>query len=161
MNQPNQSELDGLLSELGIGMCKFKPDSDSSPGSVKCYYCGGSEWKPQHTARATIVNYITANYTPNSTVESLNSQIAWLDGKVEEMREEVAERAKLKEDDVSKLDWTLPELNQLMAYCQWAENEGAYYGNKSQFLNRHTAIVVKLGSMIGEKTPHKPLGKDK
>lgn len=83
MTQPDQSELDGLLSELGIGMCKFKPDSDSSPDSAKCYYCGGSKWKPRHTARATIVAYITANYTPNSEVEQLKSRIAWLEGKIE------------------------------------------------------------------------------
>ena len=87
MTQPSQSELvETVLSILGI----VDRTSGNRPEQIA-------------TLEQELNAYITANYTPNSTVESLNSQIAWLDGKVEEMREEVAEREQVARiDEVSK-----------------------------------------------------------
>lgn len=44
----------------------------------------------------------------------------------------------------SKLELALglkhTEIEQIKHYIRWAEDEGAYYGNKEQFINRHTNI---------------------
>lgn len=37
----------------------------------------------------TLVDYITASYTPIATVEQLKSRIAWLEGKIEGLTEGV------------------------------------------------------------------------
>jgi len=36
-----------------------------------------------------VLAYITANYTPNATVEQLKSRIVWLEGKVEGLKGEL------------------------------------------------------------------------
>ena len=60
MTQPNQSELEQML----IKLCWVT--APSSQADVD-----------------RVMAYITANYTPNSAVDVLKSQIAWLEGKVE------------------------------------------------------------------------------
>ena len=115
MTQPNQSELETQTTRNRVDKneleqlldCLYEKGYDAGDGMSKY---------PKDIAiletEVKIERLITANYTPNSTVESLNSQIAWLDGKVEEMREEVAERER-----VARID----ELNRLMDYTD--ENE--------------------------------------
>ena len=65
MTQPNQSELEKELREFAY----TPPDAKHAPLEL--------------FAVADLVAYITANYTPNATVEQLKSRIAWLEGKVE------------------------------------------------------------------------------
>ena len=36
---------------------------------------------------------------------------------------------------------TQTQLQQILSYCDHAEREGWYYGNKEQFVARHAAIV--------------------
>lgn len=45
-----------------------------------------------------------------------------------------------------KVSKTLREahIDQLLAYCQWAEEEGSYYGDVRHFRKRHQEIVEWL-----------------
>jgi hypothetical protein len=43
---------------------------------------------------------------------------------------------------------TKTQLQQLKAYCDWAESEGVYYGNQAQFIARHNAIVKWLQEQL-------------
>lgn len=47
---------------------------------------------------------------------------------------------------------TQTQIEQLLAYCESAEREGWYYGNKEQFIKRHEAIVKFLEKMLNDKT---------
>jgi hypothetical protein len=39
-------------------------------------------------------------------------------------------------------------LHQLLAYCEWAETEGSYYGDVRHFRKRHQEIVEWLKECI-------------
>ncbi len=68
MTQPNQSELvETILSILGI----VDRTSGNRPEQIA-------------TLEQELNAYITANYTPNTTVEQLKSHIAYLEDKIED-----------------------------------------------------------------------------
>lgn len=43
---------------------------------------------------------------------------------------------------------TIPMLNQMLSYCEWAKEEGSYYGNEHHFRRRHTKIVAWLDAIL-------------
>lgn len=43
---------------------------------------------------------------------------------------------------------TRTQLQQLKAYCDWAQSQGVYYGNQAQFIARHKAIVQWLQEQL-------------
>ena len=43
---------------------------------------------------------------------------------------------------------TKTDLEQMLKYCWWAEEEGCYYGNEKQFRNRHQKITAWLEDCI-------------
>lgn len=43
---------------------------------------------------------------------------------------------------------TIPMLNQMLNYCEWAKSEGSYYGNESHFRRRHAKIVAWLEAIL-------------
>lgn len=115
MTQPNQSELRDKIEEpieLLLGFLGQRDTNDNWWGHDT--NVGTLEDEIEGTLDS-IMKLITANYTPNSTVEALNSQIAWLDGKVEGMREGLA-----KVDKTINLD---DLIDKFKAYCQ---GEGDY-----------------------------------
>lgn len=82
----NQSELEHVM-----GQCKC--DSFMS-----CWYWHTVKRIAETTDKTSLrdivlmreqYDYITANYTPNSEVRQMESEIAWLDGKIKELRGEL------------------------------------------------------------------------
>ena len=47
---------------------------------------------------------------------------------------------------------SMPMLNQLMSYVEWAEMEGSYYGNKEHFRKRHAKIKAWLEAVSERRT---------
>lgn len=41
-------------------------------------------------------------------------------------------------------------LKQMLAYVEWAEEEGSYYGNRDNFDKRHKLLKTWLQNVIGE-----------
>lgn len=71
MTQPNQSELDRQINIIMFN----EMGATGWNGSTKAIV--------YLNAKKHVVDYITANYTPNSEVEQLKSRIAWLEGKID------------------------------------------------------------------------------
>lgn len=44
-------------------------------------------------------------------------------------------------------------LDQILSYCEAADEEGWYYGNKAQFCSRHDKIVKWLKEQMQLRTP--------
>ena len=49
------------------------------------------------------------------------------------------------------MKWTVGILDQMLAYCEAADEDGWYYGNKRQFCDRHDKIVAWLKSEIEKR----------
>ena len=43
---------------------------------------------------------------------------------------------------------TIPMLNQMLSYCEWAKTDGSYYGNEKNFRRRHHKIVAWLDAIL-------------
>jgi len=39
---------------------------------------------------------------------------------------------------------SLPMIDHLLTYCEWAVLDGSYFGNRVQFMNRHHRIIKWL-----------------
>lgn len=48
---------------------------------------------------------------------------------------------------------TVPEWRHLLALLNDAEEQGAYYGNKEQYWDRHDRIMQKLQDLFNEQHP--------
>ena len=46
---------------------------------------------------------------------------------------------------------TVPQLNQMLAYCDWAKESGVYYAPKAHFEQRHRRIVAWLEAIRENK----------
>ena len=46
------------------------------------------------------------------------------------------------------MKWTLPMLEQMLAYANAADEDGWFYGNKRQFCARHDKLVAWLKAEI-------------
>ena len=81
-------------------------------------------------------NYKGGADTKNQIMEAMRCEIAELRAAL------VAAEAKAVHKQKSGLTQT--QLQQLISYCEAAERDGGYYGNKAQFVARHAAIVKWL-----------------
>ena len=54
-------------------------------------------------------------------------------------------RAERRETIAKTLGLTQPEMDQLEAYVDWAEESGTYYGRRDWFEKRHNKIKDRLG----------------
>ena len=50
-------------------------------------------------------------------------------------------------------------LDQMLAYSEWADETGCYYGNKAQFCSRHDKIVKWLKDEMKRRESHNDGGK--
>ena len=80
MTQPNQSELEKILYTYRFDSQAVDEDLVLQQDTVRVEEAHLDNLKE-------VTDYITANYTSNTTVEQLKSRIAWLEGKLEEATE--------------------------------------------------------------------------